>query len=101
MVRVWDAQTLQCLEVIQGRGDVAAIAAGASEFPLRALAHVQETVVEQAEDGKPVAWFGTASFEIVTHLSGCTWAGRLVNHLYIITLEGGDKPMTQKGAKKA
>ncbi len=80
---------------------MAAIAAGASEFPLRALSRGQETIVEQAKDGKPMAWFPMPLQSIVTHPSGRDWAGSEDKHLDIITLEGGDKPMTQEDAKRA
>ena len=91
-VRVWDARTYECLEVIQGYGDVKVSAAGASKFPLCALARVHETVIERADNGKPLVWFpvGLADIaNIVTHPSGRAWARAMNNHLYIITLEGG------------
>ncbi|MGA2035158.1 MAG: WD40 repeat domain-containing protein [Thermoguttaceae bacterium] len=88
-VVVWDAQSCNCLEVIEGSGDVKAIAAGASEFPLRALARGHETIIEQAKDGTPIAWFPTALDCIVTHPWRCAWGGSVANHLYIITVEGG------------
>jgi hypothetical protein len=54
-VRVWDAASGECREVIQGTGDVAAIAAGPSRFPFRALGWGLETVTEEAATGAPVA----------------------------------------------
>jgi WD40 repeat protein len=98
-IRVWDAQTHECLDVIRGSGDVKAIAAGVSKFPLRAIEHVHETVIEQAEDGKPIAWFPSAFAHIVTHPSGRIWAGAVANHLYIISLEGTTKPASQEDIK--
>lgn len=89
-VRVWDARNGNCLEVVQGSGDVRAIAAGSQAFPLRALARAVETVVEQADTGKPVAWFPAYLRSIVTHPSGRTWAGAAGNYLCLISLEGGD-----------
>ena len=89
-VRVWDAQTHECLKVIQGSDDVKAIATGASEFPVRALARGQETVVERVDGRQPIAWFPIALGHIITHPSGRTWAGAAGNHLYIITLEGAE-----------
>ena len=56
-VRVWDAASGDCLEVIQGFGDVAAIAAPASVFPWRAMSRNWETVIEPASGGEAVAWF--------------------------------------------
>lgn len=91
-VRVWDAATFECLEVIPGRGDVAAIAAGARLFPWRARARGVETVIEDAASGKVIAIFPHAFEHIVTHWSSCQWAGSVGNHLYIITLEGHASP---------
>ena len=59
-MRVWDAATGDCLEVIQGFGDVAAIAAPASVFPWRAMSRKWETVIEPASGGEAVAWFPAA-----------------------------------------
>jgi hypothetical protein len=84
------------LEAIEGSGDVKAIAAGVSKFPLRAIARVNETVIEQAQDGEPLAWFPTALEHITTQPSGRIWAGAAGNHLYIISLEGITEPANEK-----
>ena len=95
-VHVWDAQTYKRLEVAQGGGNVKPIATGVSmKLPLRAAVRVHETVIEQAEDGMPIAWFPIALAHIVTHPSGRTWAGAVANHLYLITFEGITKPARQ------
>jgi WD40 repeat protein len=94
-VWVWDATTGACPEVIQGTGDVAAIAEGfneAGEFPWRAVNRGNETVIEPAAGGEPVAWFPVALLHISTHPSGRIWAGSVANHLYIIQLEGEPEP---------
>jgi WD40 repeat protein len=98
-IRVWDAQTGECLEIIEGSGDVKAIAAGASKFPLRAIARVHETVIERTEDGKPIAWFPIVLAHIITHPSGRTWAGAVANHLCLITFEGITEPASQEDIK--
>ena len=87
-VRVWDAATGDCLEVIQGFGDVAAIAAPASVFPWRAMSRNWETVIEPASGGEAIAWFPAALEHHATHPSGRIWAGSVGNHLYLIRLEG-------------
>ena len=87
-VRVWDAATGDCLEVIPGFGDVAAIAAPASVFPWRAMSRNLETVIEPASGGEAVAWFPAALMHHATHPSGRIWAGSVGNHLYLIRLEG-------------
>ncbi|MFI5458011.1 MAG: DUF4062 domain-containing protein [Isosphaerales bacterium] len=91
-VRVWDAATGDCLEVIQGFGDVAAIAAPASVFPWRAMSRNLETVIEPASGGEAVAWFPAALEHLATHPSGRIWAGTVNNHLCIIKLEGEPDP---------
>ncbi|MGA8351711.1 MAG: hypothetical protein WB773_28235, partial [Isosphaeraceae bacterium] len=88
-VRVWDAATGDCLEVIPGFGDVAAIAAPASAFPWRAMSRNLETVIEPASSGEAVAWFPVGLTHRATHPSGRIWAGSVGNHLYLIRLEGG------------
>jgi WD40 repeat protein len=87
-VRVWDAQSGACLEVIEGRCDVEAIAAGARFYPYRVLNRDQETVIEPAAGGDPVAWFPEALWNITTHPSGRIWAGSAGNYLYIVQFEG-------------
>jgi WD40 repeat protein len=90
-VRVWDAASGACLEVIPGEGDVSAIAAGAVAYPWRAVSRGQETVIERANDGQAVAWFPAALEHIATHPSGRVWAGSVGNHLYLIRLEGAEE----------
>jgi WD40 repeat protein len=90
-VRVWDATSGECLEVIQGFGDVASIAAGGAAFPWRAMRLDLETVIVPAGGGEAVAWF-PAMNDITTHLSGRIWAGSWGNHLYLIRLEGEPIP---------
>ena len=89
-VRVWDAASAQCREVIQGTGDVEAIAAGPSRFPFRALRRGLETVIEDAATAAPLARFPVPLDHISTFPNGRAWVGTSANHLYIITLEGGE-----------
>jgi WD40 repeat protein len=98
-VRVWNARTGECLEVLTGEADIEAVAAGIAKYPLRAVARHGETVIEQAADGKPVAWFPIALGHIITHPSGRTWAGAAANHLYLISVVGISKPASQKGTQ--
>jgi WD40 repeat protein len=99
-VRVWDVASGACRQVIQGTGDVAAIAAGSSRFPFRALGRGLEAVIEDAATGAPVARFPVPLDDISTFPSGRAWVGTSANHLYIITLEGGEdssKPKAENG----
>ena len=56
-VRIWDAQSGECLEVIEGSGDVPVIAGSGSGFRWRAVSRELETVVEPVAGGDPIAWF--------------------------------------------
>ena len=72
----------------QGAYDAQAIAAGPTQFPLRALSRGRETLVERADGGQPVAFFPISLKHITTHPNGRCWGGSSGNHVYIITLEG-------------
>jgi WD40 repeat protein len=89
-VRVWDIASGKCLDERRGRGDVYAIAAGASIFPLRALGRDLETVIEDARTGEPVAWFPVTPDDIASLPDGRTWTmwADFGSHLNIITMEG-------------
>src|SRR5262249_44797698 len=88
-VRVWDPASGACLQIIKGRADVSAIAAGPPQFPWRAVVSSLETVIESALTGQPVAWFAGALLDhIATHPSGRLWAGAARNYLCLFTLEG-------------
>jgi len=90
-VWVWDAASGECIEVMEGSGDIAAIAAAGIVFRWRAMNRSLETVIEPAGSGEVVAWFPAAMDHITTHPSGRIWAGSVSNHLYIIRLEGADE----------
>jgi hypothetical protein len=85
---VWHAQTRECLEVIQGDGDVRAIAAGFKEYPWRFVSQGLEGVIQAQKTGEPVAWFNEAIDLISSSASVRFWAGNVRNHLYILMLEG-------------
>ena len=88
-VRVWDAESGQCLEVIEGRGsDLDAIVAGAQAYPWRALLCGGDTVIEPSAGGDPIAWFADQLQDITTSASGRIWAGAVGNQVYIIALVG-------------
>jgi hypothetical protein len=108
-MRVWDAHSGECLEVIQGSGDVRAIAAGLGNWGgagdtltpdpspaiegqeravFRAIARRLETVIEPAAGGQAAAWLPETLEHITTHLSGRAWAGSASNHLHLIRVEG-------------
>ena len=98
--RAWDAATGACLEVIQDRDDVAAIAAGLGaegKFPWRALGRGNETLIVPATGGEALAWFPADLGRIITHPSGRKWAGGITYHLHIIQLEG--EPAGRSDAK--
>ena len=81
-VRVWDAAIGECLKVIDGSGDVAAIAVGDDQRPLHALTRSAETVVEDARTGGVIAICPAELSHITTHSSGGQWAGAVGNRLH-------------------
>ena len=85
---IWDPQSRECLEVIEGSDDVEAIAGAASDVRWRAFSRDVETAVKPVEGGDPVAWFSVALESISSDLSGRAWAGAYNDHVYIIQLEG-------------
>ena len=87
-VRVWDAESGACLEVIQGSGDVAAIAEAGEAFRWRAIQRGRETVIEPVGGGAPVAWFPAELSCIRTHPSGRVWAGAVGDYVCLIRLVG-------------
>lgn len=89
-VRVWDVATGEVLQVIDGRGDVCAIAAGAVAYPWLALVRsANETEWVFAETGTTVAWFPAPMLPIVTHPSGRMWCGVEYTKQFFLRLEGG------------
>jgi formylmethanofuran dehydrogenase subunit E len=65
---VWDAETGQCLEVLDGFSDVTAITGGRSKPGYRAFGRNAETVVER-ESGEAVAWFSKKFYILAAHPS--------------------------------
>jgi hypothetical protein len=61
--------------VIDGDADVAAIAAGPSQYPWVAFARGLETVIESAETRTVIACFPGSVEAIRTHISGRRWLG--------------------------
>lgn len=91
-VETCDAETGKRVDVIQGSGDVVAIAAGAKRFPYEAFGLELETVVVRTATREPLGWFPISLEHITTHLGGSVWVGNAARShpLYLITLEGGD-----------
>jgi len=75
--------------------DMEVIAAGPLQCPLRAVPRHEETSVERADGGQPVASFPISLHSITTHANGRTWAGASGNHVYIVTLEGEPPPVAE------
>ena len=98
-IRLWDAQRGQCLNVIQGSGDVRSVAAGATKFPLRALARDRQTSIVDVCTGEPIAYFPISLNHIASCPKGRTWTGSKGNHVYILTLEGEPGFVMQRSAE--
>ena len=89
-MRVWNATNFQCIEVIHGTGDLAAVAAGPKIFPFRMLARGLETVLKTAASRQEIAWLPMELKRIATLPSGRVWAGALPNYRALVQLEGGE-----------
>ena len=86
-VRLWDAQTGECLEVIPGNSDPFA-AANPASFRWRAIGQDTETVIQDSMSGQTVAWFELRPESITTHRAGRLWAGRIGGYVCLFALEG-------------
>src|SRR5262249_36401724 len=95
-VRVWDAASGTCLQLIQGSTDVAALARGAGAGGWRAVNRGSETILE-GPAGTAVAWFPLATQDIGTHPSGRAWAGYVADYLALFALGGGGLPCPRGG----
>jgi hypothetical protein len=87
-MRLWDASEGRCFQVIEAYGDPGAIAGGPHSFPLYALAHDGETIVQDAATGLALGWFPVSFDHVATNPRMRSWCGVAHNHLYLITLEG-------------
>jgi WD40 repeat protein len=91
-MRVWDVASGACLRVIEGNGDVRAVAAGPAVSRYWAISHNSETMIVNSADGEEIAFFPVALHDLTTHPSGRLWAGFAGTHLYLIQLEGDPAP---------
>ena len=89
MVRVWDIESAECLELIEGFGDVNAIAAGSGSFPYRLIGRGLETTLESATSGASIAWYPIALSKIASGPSGLKWSTQCGNYVTVVDLMGG------------
>ncbi len=102
-VRIWDPDSGDCIESIEGFGDVAGIATSAGPIASskrrtwRAINRGEEIVVEHAVTKRQVGWLPNVTLvSITTSPSGRQWAGaeRDSDYFCIFRLEGGDTEVT-------
>jgi WD40 repeat protein len=86
-VRVWDAESGKCLEVIQGSNNPFA-AVTPSSFRWQATLKDAETIIEDGETGQAVAWLVLAPSCLTAHPSRGSWAGTIGNDVCLFALEG-------------
>jgi WD40 repeat protein len=79
--RVWNFRTGVCR---------AADWTTAANTQWRAVEAGAETQVVAADTGEAVAWLPLKLWHLTGHPDGRTWAGAAGNHLYLLTLEGGE-----------
>jgi len=94
VVQVWDAKTHQCLEVIEGPCDLAAMVW--SELPRRAVCRSMQIVIEPTGGGPPVAWLPVASEIIATRPDGHSWTVAVGNYLCTVTLSESSKDVASE-----
>jgi WD40 repeat protein len=90
-VRVWDAESWVCLEVLRGTGDAAAVAGGVPVCFWRALARRPETMIEEAAGGRVAARLSVALEHLTTQPPARRWAGAAGEHVCFIALEGASE----------
>jgi WD40 repeat protein len=86
-VRLWDAQTGECLEVIQGTTDLYP-AENPASFRWRVVVQGTETIIQNSSSGEAVAWFELPPENITAHPSGRLWAGTIAEYVCLFALEG-------------
>jgi hypothetical protein len=94
-VRVWDARSGACLEVIRGSQDLRPFVSPDNTAPWRAEIRRLETVVVPTAEGQTIACFPQTPMGM--HLSidpsGRTWVCGISNYVCLFTLEGNpDQP---------
>jgi WD40 repeat protein len=87
---IWNSQSGDCLEVIQGMLDVRAIAAGKDRFRWRISNDELGMLFELTATGATAGWFPQFGGWVITVSPGRTCAGAGDNHLYVIRLEGDE-----------
>jgi len=87
-VRLWDAETGECLAIHPGTSDALSVAEGPAEHPFAVFVRGLETDVEDVRQGKVIAGFHVNIEHITTHPTGVIWAGTIGNHLAFLKLEG-------------
>ncbi len=76
------------IQIVYGRGDVSAIAAGPESYPYRALGRGNEIVIESCRSEEEVSWFPVNTTLIRTHPCGSIWAVTTGSQLRLLSLEG-------------
>jgi hypothetical protein len=92
-VRVWDAHTGACLEVIRGTPDLTPFVTPGNPSPWRAEIQGLETVIVSAAQGQAIAWFPQVGSPRTTYAAHCTRACGIGDYVCVFTLEGNpDQP---------
>lgn len=92
-VQIWDAHKYESLSVIQGIGDLTAMAAGPQKYPYLLRSRRLETSVECVSQERfdnydhPIAWLPEEVHRISTHSSGSRWVGMIGNSFAVFQLE--------------
>ena len=87
MAWIWDAETFECLEVVQSNAEDAPIAAGARPFPGQVHVLEMDTMITSF-DGEIRTYFPIAFSDVASHPTANEWSGCANGHVYTFAFEG-------------
>ena len=87
-VCILEAEHLECLTSIHGRGDVVALSNAPGECRWGAIACDREVVIEDRIAEKEIAWLSFAPYQVLTFANCRIWAGEAGTYVGFILLEG-------------
>lgn len=85
--RVWDAQSGEFLEGVQGESGGPEAAGSPVHLPFEASRRAEEMVIQVATTDMVIGWFPTLLDNLSPYPDGRAWAGSIENHLTLIRLE--------------
>lgn len=92
-IYIWEIESAELLAVVEGTGDLDAVAAGHERRPYRLDSNADDTAWVHVTTNSTVAWYPEPLYHLAAHPSGSTWAGRSFHQatLHLLTLEGASR----------